>query len=338
MARILVTGASGFVGRHLVPLLYRQGHQVRCFVRPSSHVEHLTHLDVELVHGTLEDPAALRRAVEGVQCVYHLAALTSARGLARLLQVNGGGTANVARACAEQSDPPTLIYCSSIAAAGPISRNRVRTERDPARPISHYGHSKRAGELVVERFAHIVPTTIVRPGIVFGEWNRELLLVFRCLHWLRMHAVPGAQSPKLSFIFSADLVRLLVAAAARGQRLPPRNDGAPTEQGYYFACAPEYPDYFQFGRMLRQVMDRPHAWLLHFPDPFPWLMAGVYESASRLFGALDSFNIDKMREAMAENWACSPAAAIRDLQFQPSAPLLEQLRHTAQWYRENRWL
>ena len=338
MTRILVTGASGFIGRHLVHQLCRQGHHVRCFVRSASRAQHLAPLGVELARGTLEDFAAVRHAVEGMQCVYHLGALTSAPSFSRLLQVNGDGTANVARACARETNPPTLIYCSSIAASGPIQADRIRTERDPPQPISHYGHSKLAGEVAAESFAHIVPTTIVRPGIVFGEWNRELLPAFRCLHRFRFHAVAGVRSPKLSFISSDDFVQLLIAAAERGVRIPACHANGPTDRGYYFACVPEHPDYFQLGRMLRAVLNRPHAWLLQFPEPFPWLFAGAYETAGRLFGARDSFNIDKMREATAENWACSPAAAIRDLQFRPSAPLIDQFRRTAQWYRDNRWL
>jgi len=90
--------------------------------------------------------------------------------------------------------------------------------------------------------------------------------------------------------------------------------------------------------MLRSVVGRPHAWLVHFAEPFPWLMAAAYEVANRWFGTPNSFNIDKIREALADCWACSSALAERELGFRVSAPLLDQLRDTAQWYREHRWL
>jgi nucleoside-diphosphate-sugar epimerase len=75
-----------------------------------------------------------------------------------------------------------------------------------------------------------------------------------------------------------------------------------------------------------------------FPDPFPWLVGGASGLAARLRGKSNSLNLDKIREATAESWACSCAAAERDLGFTPEATLIEQLQRTADWYRLHRWL
>ncbi len=339
MANILITGATGFIGNHLARFLVERGDNVCCLVRPRANTEPLESLGVSLVRGSLEDRESIAYAMRGVEYVYHLAGLIAAVRRSKQMQVNGIGTANVVWACARQQTVPVMVYCSSIAASGPTSRERVRTESDRPRPVSRYGHSKRAGELAAERAAHRVPITIVRPGIVFGPGDRELLPVFHTLRWLRSHIIAGLRPPPLSWIYVEDLVRLLVAAGEQGRRLPPvTGSDASNGQGCYFACAPEWPDFAQFGRIIRPFVQRPHAWLLYFPEPFPWIFAGINEVRSRVLRQPPHFSIDKIREAIAESWACSPEAARRELDFQTSASLADQFQTTVRWYQEEGWL
>ncbi len=333
----LVTGASGFIGGHLARSLVEQGQRVRCLVRKTSNIEHLRDLDIEFVTGDILDPGKVAAAVAGVDRVYHVAGLVAAIRSVSLDEVNTQGTANVVRACAGQSQPPVLILVSSIAAAGPSVRGQLKTEADRAIPMSRYGHSKRGGEVAAELLADRVPTTVIRPGIVFGPGDRLLLPSFRAVRLTRLHAVPGMRPPPLSFIYVSDLVELLCKAADAGRRLPTKATRSNGE-GYYFACAAEHPDYSQFGRMLRQAVGRRRAAIVSFPVPMPWIIAGAQEIASRVTGKPQPLNFDKIREALAESWACSGAAAVRDLGFQPTQPLSEQLQTTAQWYRDHGWL
>ena len=338
MSTTLVTGATGFIGSHLTRLLVQRGQSVRCLVRSRSNVDSLRDLDVELVEGNLLDPGSLSKAIGGVDQVYHVAGLISALRRRDWMQINGAGTANVAQACAAQSDPPALLYVSSVAAAGPSPRGRLRTEQDEPKPISDYGRSKRAGEVAVERLANRVATTVVRPGIVFGERDRGTLPMFRSVYRLRVHAIAGLNPPLLSVIHVADLVDLLVRAAEKGQRLasPRRRDSLGT--GYYFACVPEYPDYLQLGRMLHRVLGRRRTWYIHIPEPIPWLIGGASQAVGWIRGKPNSLNIDKIREALVPSWACSCQAAEQDLGFAPREPLIERLRATADWYRRHQWL
>lgn len=338
MASILVTGATGFIGSHLARRLVELGHSVRCLARRTSNRDVLADCEVEWVQGDLSDAASVASAVRGVDRVFHLGGLTSAFRRSALMQVNGLGSGHVAGACAAQRQPPELIFVSSVAAAGPAPAGRPRTEDDPPRPVSHYGRSKRAGEVAVAQFADRVPITIVRPGVVFGEYGREMLPMFRSIARYRLHAVAGMCSPPLSVIYVADLIELLVSAADRGQRLAADPSSADPGRGYYFACRPEYPDYFQFGRLLQRAIGCSGVLYLHFPEPFPWLIGGAHELWDRLRGVPTNLNVDKIREALAGSWACSCEAARRDLGFQPRQPLVEQLRATANWYRDQGWL
>jgi nucleoside-diphosphate-sugar epimerase len=338
MATVLVTGATGFIGGHLTRSLVEHGHRVRCLVRKTSNIDPLRRLHVECVEAHLLDHEGLAQAARGVDCVFHLAAVTSAFRRATLMEVNGQGCANVASACAAQPNPPVLVVVSSIAAAGPTRRGSIKTEHAPPNPISNYGRSKRAGELAAAHYADRVPITVVRPGIVFGAGGMEMLPMFRSIDRLRIHAVAGLHSPPLSVIHVSDLVELLDRAADRGQRVAAAAHNHACGRGYYFACRGEYPDYFEFGRLLHQALGHRYTSFVHFPEPIPWLFGGVGELLGRVRGKPHSLNIDKIREAVAPSWACSCEAARRDLDFAPRQTLLEQLRHTAGWYRDHGWL
>ncbi len=338
MKRCFITGATGFIGGHLAETLMARGVEVRCLVRKTADTEFLKSLGVQLVVGDVKDIESFRPALSDVDVVFHLAGITAALSLPELMRVNRDGTEQVARACASCEHPPVLLLVSSVAAAGPVPRGVVRDESLAPAPISNYGRSKRAGELAVIQFADRVPTTIVRPGIVFGPRNRETLPIFRTIAWLRMHPVVGLRSPPLSLIHVADLVEFLIQAALRGKRLAPDHDPQQTGQGYYFACVPEYPDYGQWGDMIKSALDRSRAPTLPLVGPMPWLAAGVKEFIARVRRRPDSFNIDKIREASAPSWACSVEAARRDLDFHPARTLEQRTRETASWYRENGWV
>ena len=136
MARYLITGATGFIGGHVAERLARDNHQLRCLVRETSRLEILEPLGAELVYGSITDRDAVESAVEGMDVVMHVAGMTSAQRYQQMLSVNRDGSWHVARACASQARPPVLVVVSSIAAAGPVPRGRVRSELD--RPIPFF--------------------------------------------------------------------------------------------------------------------------------------------------------------------------------------------------------
>lgn len=341
MGKAFVTGASGFIGRHLVSRLIERGSQVRCLVRRSSSVRHLTKLGVELCRGDVgQTVEELADAMRGCDEVYHLAGITCSLSRAQMMEVNARGAARVARACDMQPTPPVLLLVSSIAAAGPAPAGGVRNESDSSAPVSVYGWSKRQGEAAVEALAHRVPATIVRPGIVFGPWNREMLPMFRAIRDIRLHAVPTFAPPPLSLIHVTDLTELLVRAAERGRRIDAasRTNGNGSRPGYYFGCDSEYPNYVDLGRLAARFMGRSHVLWLHLAEPLPWIIASVAEAGARLRGKPEILNLDKIREAMAASWAMSTEAARADLDFAPAASLEERMEDTVRWYRQRGWL
>lgn len=344
MSRRLVTGATGFIGGHLVASLTAQGHAVRCLVRRSSDTTHLPAAGVELIVGDVSDAGAVQRAVQGCDIVYHLAGKTSARHRAELYRVNEGGCEQVARACAAQKTPPLLILVSSLAAAGPCPPHRLITERDPARPVSAYGRSKYAGECATWSWADRMPLSIVRPAIVFGPRNRDMLPIFQVIQRLGVHAVPGMTPRRVSLIHQQDLLEILDRVVRVGQRVKPQQPASaavePSEDaaGIYFAAAPEQPTYAELGRMIARALDRSPLLVLPLPEPLIWLIAAGNQCVTHLRGRSDSLNLDKIREAVAGDWISSTDRVRDELGFQPPCSLQQRLNETARWYRTHGWV
>jgi nucleoside-diphosphate-sugar epimerase len=337
METVLVTGGSGFIGRNLVNELARRSCRIRCLVRSTSHSEHLREAGAEICVGDVNQPDSLFEAAQGVDTVFHVAGIVAALQAEQLMQVNGEGTWNMARACAAQAKPPVLVVVSSLAAAGPISGGNVRRESDPLIPVSDYGHSKRAGEVAAAAWSNRVPITIIRPGIVFGPWDRLLLPVFRSIAVLGIHPIPTFAPPPLSLIHVEDLVDVLLRAAERGRRVG-RHDEGDSAAGHYFACADQHPTYAELGRMTADAVGRRHVFLFHMAEPLPWLVAGVAQVITRLAHHAQVVNLDKMRESIQPSWAASPRAIREELGFTESYSLRQRLDQTATWYREHGWI
>ncbi len=249
--KTLITGANGFIGKHLAQNLLARGHEVRGMVRREAARKDLEALGVEVVRGDVTQAETLASCLADVDAVFHLAGLVKALSYEEFLQVNEGGVDNIARACAQQQSPPVLVLASSLAASGPAPGDAPRTEIDPPCPVSNYGRSKRAGELAAERWAAEAPITIVRPPIVFGEGDPNTCRLFRPIAHHGLLAAPGMQTRKFSVIHADDLSLALILAAERGARLRATQDRDPAEaRGYYFVAGDENPSYDELGRLI----------------------------------------------------------------------------------------
>jgi nucleoside-diphosphate-sugar epimerase len=257
------------------------------------------------------------------------------------MQVNADAFRNVVAACADRPTPPTLVSVSSLAAAGPSSLGRPRTESDPAAPVSHYGRAKRAAEQIAEQYADRVPITIVRPPIVFGEGDVNMRNVFRSIFRWGGHVALGVARSQYSLIHVRDLVDALVLCGESGSRLQPPGtpDGAGGPRGYYFVAMDEQPTFAELGHLIGQSLGRSSVRVLRSSGPvFLWSAAAIAEGISRVRGEPYIFNFDKAREALAGHWTCSSQTIRRDLGFAPSTPIFERLRQTADWYRQKNWI
>ena len=172
-----MTGATGFIGSHLVENLLERGVHVRCLIRKTSDLKWLRKLPIELVHGDCGDKASLREAVRGVDQVFHVAGVTKAINERTYFEVNALGTENLIHACLEHNTRlQKLVYISSQAAAGPCRNGGKKRESDLCEPVSPYGRSKRMGEEVAIAHSHELPLLILEEIIgSIGAWRKKQL-------------------------------------------------------------------------------------------------------------------------------------------------------------------
>ena len=179
--KVLVTGASGFTGSHLVRLLTEAGHQVRVLVRPSSRLDLLEGLSPEQIHGDLTDGESIRRAVTGTERIFHLAAVYREAKLPDRVyyDVNVEGAQRLAEAALSEGGVP-LIYCSTCGVHGEVAEPPA-DEEAPYNPGDIYQETKVEAEKLLlsmkrERGLHLV---IIRPVGIYGPGDRRFLKLFR---------------------------------------------------------------------------------------------------------------------------------------------------------------
>lgn len=336
---VLVTGATGFVGYHLVQALIENGTQVRCLARKTSDTSRLPIDQIELVIGDILDPASLDRAMQGVNTVYHLAGNIDASKRKNLNRANVDGTRNVASACAMQPNPPVMIYLSSLEAGGPESDGRPITELDAPTPVTRYGESKLMGEYAATEFAHRVPMTFVRAAVVFGEYDTETLAVFKAFRigGVGLYPLPGAYHLRLSLLHARDLADFLILAANQGERCPPK-ESSTVGEGIYYSAYVEHPIFAELIEMAASALGDQRIRIIEIPIGVVWVVAGLSELWARISGrSAGIINLDKARGVAAGSWTCSPEKSIQ-LGFSPQLSLADRVHQTAIWYQENGWL
>jgi nucleoside-diphosphate-sugar epimerase len=321
--RALVTGGTGFVGSHLIETLRRRGDDITALVRSPARAAALGRAGVRLVEGDLDALGALRRASEGAEVVYHVAGRVAARDEAEFLRANRDGTANLLAAAAA-SGAPRFVLVSTMAAGGPAARGAPLTGAEAPRPVTAYGRSKLAGEAVVR--AGSLPWVILRPPMVYGPRDTEVLKLFKLARW-GVAPVFGKGDQELSAIFGPDLAEALVAAGT-----------SPNAVGKtYLPCHPEVFTSGAFARQIGSAVGRDVV-VLGVPEPIGRGLLAMIGGAAKLTGTASVLSSEKAAEFFEDAWTGNPAALMADTGWRPSADIARGLAETMAWYRAEGWL
>ena len=325
--KILLTGASGFVGSHILDSLRARGLETALLLRPSSNTRFVEpHLSsVEVRPGSIEDADSVRRAMDGITHVIHCAGATRACRISDFYATNQGGTRHIVDAVnAQQGRVERLLYISSLAAAGPATAEKPAVEADLARPVSHYGKSKLGGENEVRthcRAEHV----ILRPAAVYGPRDGEFLRLFRAV---KSHLLPKpAERQALSLVFVKDFAEAVLACLQR-----------PAAAGKtYFVAARQV---VTARMMATEIAAQMKVWTLPLPLPtlLLWPVCLAQETLSRLTGKASVLSLQKFAELRAPGWVCDPALLERETGYACPTALGAGIAQTLAWYREHRWL
>jgi dihydroflavonol-4-reductase len=253
-----------------------------------------------------------------------------ARRARELFLVNGDGTSNLARACAAAARPPRLVHVSSIAAAGPSSPSRPRSEDDAPAPVSDYGRSKLAGEEAVRGVAGAVEASIVRPPIVYGPGDKELVppVVWMARAGLVVRA--GSSDKRFSLVHVADLCDGILAVAERGRRV-----AAAGSEGVYFLDDGAEHAWDDIGRAACAALGR-RGRVVALPEALTYAVAAGATAAAALRGGVSMMSFDKVRELRQAAWTCTSARARREVGYAPRLGLAEGMRDAVAWYEAHR--
>lgn len=324
--RVLITGASGFVGYHLIEEALKNNLEVYAAVRKSSNVAHLKHFNITYTYPDFTDVDALKQEIIGndYQYIIHAAGVTRAKNLAAYNAINANYTINLATAAATAPGFKKFIFISSLAAMGPLKTlTGIINDDDTPHPISAYGESKLLAEERLKAVAHL-NYTVLRPTAVYGPRDTGIYLAFKQFA-KGIEAYIGPDRQKLSFIYVKDLAAVSVKALFAGQR-----------KAYNLSDGNFY-DRYELADITKNVLDV-KTFKFHLSVTFVKFIAAVSEFIGSLRGQTPILNTEKLTELTAVNWFCNIDEARHDLSFYPSYNLEAGVTETITWYKAHNWL
>lgn len=323
MNRVLITGATGFVGSRIAAAYAATDCELRCTVRASSDTRWIENTRAELVEADLTDTGALRSALEDVSLVVHSAGVTSAPSEDVFYEVNTEGTLNLAKVSAE-AGVERFVFISSLAARGPDPEDAEPGSETPDAPESVYGMSKLAAEERLRGFTDELDVTVLRPGGVYGPRDEDMLLLFQMAErgFLFLPSTEGLLQP----VYVGDVARVALLAGEKSAGFGP-----------YPVMDENRYDWDGVAGALEEAVGRS----LRIFRLSPRLLTGaaaVIEWSARLFGRAPEFDRRRARDLGLHRWTADPTPTERALGWTPQVALPEGAARTVRWYREHGWL
>lgn len=340
--KILVTGASGFIGSFLVEAALDAGMEVWAAVRSTSHRDYLTDTRIRFFEIDLRTDDALRRALtEHVaqhgpwDHVIHAAGATKCRTADDFRRVNTEGTLRLARLLVECGAlGGRFVFISSLSVMGALREEEIAggqlhyapiLDTDRPQPNTAYGRSKWEAE---QGLAHIngLDYVILRPTGVYGPRERDYFLMAKSIARHVDFAV-GFRPQEITFIYVRDFVQAALAALTRGEK----------GRAYFLTDGRVYTSR-AFSDLLQQHLGVRRC--LHITAPL-WFLRAVSAVAGRVaawMGRTSTLNPDKYQIMKQRNWQCDISAARRDLDYRPEYPLERGVAESVAWYKQAKWI
>ena len=338
--KILITGASGFIGSFIVEEALRRGFETWAAVRGSSSRQFLTDERINFIELNLSSEEQLTEQLRGLQFDYvvHAAGVTKCLDKQDFHRINTEGTQHLVRVLmALQMRITRFVYISSLSIMGAIREQQPYAEiceSDEAKPNTAYGRSKLEAEqwlcLLNEKLEmkneELFPFVILRPTGVYGPRERDYFMMAKSIQSHTDFAV-GYKQQDITFVYVTDVVQAVFLACEKGV----------TGRKYFLSDGEVYQS-STFSNLIRKELGNP--WWIRITAPI-WVLRVVTfvgEYVGRLTGKVTALNNDKYNIMRQRNWRCDIEPARQELGYEPKVKLEEGVRRSIKWYKENGWL
>jgi len=324
----LVTGATGFLGSHIVRKLAGRGDKVRILLRQSSKTVNIDGIDVEKVYGDVTDMESVRKAMEGCDTLYHAAGIVSFKqaDYKKMEAVNVGGTYNVFTAAME-AGVKKAVYTSSIAAIGLKPGKEISDENTPfdlkGTDIEYILSKYRAEQEALRFVEKGLPLVIVNPSLVIGAGDVYVSTTGIIL-WYCKRRLPGYTDGGINLVDAEDVAEGHLLAAEKGRI------------GEKYILSNRNITIKELFEVMEKVTGIPRPKL---KIPYPLAYAGAY-MAEKIFGISApnyvAMDIDSIKGSK-HFWYVDNSKAVRELGFKP-VPLELTIERTVKWFKEHGYL
>ena len=330
MEKILITGASGFIGSFIVEEALRRGFDTWAAMRRSSKKDFLTDPRINFIELDLSSQERLTEQLRDHEFDYvvHAAGVTKCLDPKDFYRINTEGTKNLVSALLTLKMPlKRFVYISSLSIFGAIREKQPYEEireTDTPKPNTHYGRSKLQAEQWLDSITF--PYVVLRPTGVYGPRERDYFLMAQSIKQHTDFAV-GYRRQDITFVYVLDVVQAVFLACERGQ----------TGRKYFLSDGQVYQS-STFSDLIRRELGNP--WWIRVKAPI-WVLRIITffgDKIGHLTGKITALNNDKYHILKQRNWRCDIQPAIDELGYKPQYTLEQGVPITIQWYKDNGWL
>lgn len=335
MKKILITGASGFIGSFIVQKALEKGFETWAAVRRTSSKGYLQDSRIHFIELDLSSQKQMEEALSGHQFDYvvHAAGLTKALRKGDFFSVNTEGTKNLVRALIALHMPvERFVYMSSLSVFGAIREQQPYTAIEPTdtpRPNTAYGQSKLAAEdflKTVGAGGGNFPYVILRPTGVYGPREKDYYVMMQSIARHTDFAA-GFKRQDITFVYVRDVVQAVFLALDHG-----------VVGHAYFLSDGEVYQSSTFSDLVRKALGNP--WWIRVTAPL-WLLRAITfvgDVVGHVTGRMIVLNNDKYNILSQRNWRCDISMAERELGYKPQWNLERGVNEAVRWYKDNGWL
>ena len=330
--KILITGASGFIGSFIVEEALNRGFETWAAVRKSSSKEWLQDERIHFIELNLSSRQQLVEQLrhQDFDYVVHAAGVTKCLNIQDFRRINTEGTKNLVEAILEVGMPlKRFVYLSSLSIFGAIKEQQPYEEireTDTSQPNTEYGRSKLEAELYLDSVGSRIPYIILRPTGVYGPREKDYFVMAKSIQQHTDFAV-GYKRQDITFVYVTDVVQAVFLALDHGD-----------SGRKYFLSDGEVYQSTTFSNLIHEELGRP--WWIRITAPV-WVLRIITffgEHISRITGKVSVLNNDKFNILKQRNWRCDIQPAIDELGYQPNVKLEEGVKRTIKWYKDNGWI